>query len=107
MSNEDRIMLKNPNTGRDDLRIRRSMYEPVREAVLDAVEDAGELAFADLRAEVERRTPAGMWDEASVGWYTTAVKLDLEARGLLAREGSPQMLHVTDTGRKALRTTAG
>ncbi len=91
---DDRITMKNPNTGRDDTRIRRVMYEPVRAAILAAVAEAGELEFQDLRNEVERRTPAGLWDNASVGWYTTTVKLDLEARGEIERvpRSSPQRL---------------
>lgn len=91
-----RIMLKNPNTGRDDTRILRSRYDPVRAAILGAIGDAGELAFKDLRAAVARRTPAALWERASVSWYTTAVKLDLEARGLIERiPGSkPQRLRI-------------
>ena len=71
------------------------MYEAVREAILDAV--AGEvpgLRFVDLSREVERRAPKGLFENASVGWYTTTVKLDLEARGLIKRVPgvSPQRL---------------
>ena len=87
-------MMKNPNTGRDDVRIRRDMYEPVRDAIVAAVEEAGVLPFADLASEVERRTPAELWDDASVGWYTTSVKLHLEATDVLVREGSPQKLRL-------------
>ncbi len=99
---DERIMMKNPNTGRDDLRIRREMYEPVKAAILAAIADAGSLAFADLRDQVEARTPAPLWTDASVGWYTTSVKLHLEATGLLSRSGSPQILELTDAGRTAL-----
>ncbi|MEL6891660.1 MAG: hypothetical protein AAFP84_08695 [Actinomycetota bacterium] len=97
-----RVMLRNPNTGRDDLRIRRSIYEPVRAAILAAIDGSGELANSELRSEVERRTPARLWEQHSVGWYTTSVKLDLEARGLLAKDGSPQRLFLTDAGRAEL-----
>ena len=93
----DRVTVKNPNTGRDDTRILRRIYEPVREAILQAVGEAGELAFKDLRAEVERLTPPSMWEKSSVGWYTTTVKLDLEARGLIERipRSRPQRLRLT------------
>ena len=93
----DRVTVKNPNTGRDDTRILRRIYEPVREAILQAIGEAGELAFKDLRAEVERLTPSSMWEKSSVGWYTTTVKLDLEARGLIERipRSSPQRLRLT------------
>ena len=91
---DDRVMMQNPNTGRDDMRISRAMYEPVRAAILDAIDEAGVLPFAELRAEVEKRTPPEMWADASVGWYTTTVKLDLEAKGLIVKEGSPQQLRL-------------
>ncbi|MBW3603547.1 MAG: hypothetical protein KY460_01340 [Actinobacteria bacterium] len=37
-----------------------------------------------------------LWREASVGWYTTAVKLDLEAREVISRVpgSSPQLLEL-------------
>jgi Family of unknown function (DUF6958) len=92
---EDRVVVRNPNTGRDDGTIARALYEPVRTAILEAVAEAGTLPLSELRSEVERRTPPTMWDDASVGWYTTTVKLDLEAKGLILKEGSPQVLRVT------------
>ena len=71
------------------------MYEGVRKAILDAVpgEEPG-LRFKDLSKEVEQRAPKGLFENASVGWYTTTVKLDLEARGLIKRVTgvSPQRL---------------
>jgi len=82
---DERITMMNPNTGRDDTRIRVAMYEPVKAAILGALTEKGEVAFKDLRAEVEHRTPAELWENASPGWYTTTVKLDLEARGLIER----------------------
>lgn len=91
---DDRVVMQNPNTGRDDGTIARSFYEPVRAAILEAIGEAGTLPFADLRAAVEARTPSEMWADASVGWYTTTVKLDLEAKGLIEREGSPQALRI-------------
>lgn len=95
IDDDQRVMMLNPNTGREDQRIRWSFYEPVRAAILGAIGDAGVLAYADLRDAVETRTPVDMWEDASVGWYTATVKLDLEARGLIIREGSPQKLRLS------------
>ena len=91
---EERVVLQNPNTGRDDLRIKRSIYDPVRAAILDAITEAGELAFSDLNDEVERRTSPKLWESSSVAWYTVSVKLDLEAKGLIVKEGKPQRLRL-------------
>jgi DNA-binding transcriptional ArsR family regulator len=89
---DDRVMMENPNTGRDDMRIARAIYEPVRQAILEALEDLGEVPFSELHVEVEQRTPPELWEDASLKWYTTTVKLDLEAKGLLVKSGSPQVL---------------
>ena len=98
----DSIMMKNPNTGRDDMSIAVSIYEPVRDAILAAIHDVGELPNKLLIDEVERRTPAELWENSSVAWYTTSVKLHLEATKLLVKRGSPQILSLTDAGREAL-----
>ena len=100
---DDRIMMLNPNTGRDDMSIAVAIYEPVRDAILAAIDDAGELANKLLIDEVERRTPATLWENSSVAWYTTSVKLHLEATELLAKRGKPQILSLTDAGRAARR----
>jgi len=101
---DDRIMMQNPNTGRDDRHIRVAIYEPVRDAILTAIHDAGSVRFMDLCDHLEARTPAAMWKNASPGWYTTSVKLHLEAIGLLSRSGSPQELTLTDEGLKVHKT---
>jgi hypothetical protein len=77
------------------------MYDPVRKAILQALSER-DVPFSELRAEITHRTPSELWDNASVGWYTTTVKLDIEARGLISRKGSPQILSLTAAGRTAL-----
>lgn len=94
----DRVVLENPNTGSTDGTIARALYDPVRAAILAAIGEAGQLPFSELRAEVERRTSPDLWEDASVGWYTTTVKLDLEAKGLIEKEGSPQSLRLGTPG---------
>ena len=93
-SGDDRVVMDNPNTGRTNGTIARSFYDPVRAAIIAAIDEAGTLPFTELRDAVEQRTPPDMWDDASVGWYTTTVKLDLEAKGIIEREGSPQILRL-------------
>ncbi len=99
---DDRVKMFNPNTGRQDGTIARDMFEPVRNAILRALQELESVPFSELSTEVERRTPAEMWEESSLGWYTTTVKLHLEATGMLERHGSPQQLTLTDEGRAAL-----
>lgn len=101
MTNE-RIMMQNPNTGRDDMTIAVAIYEPVRDAILAALDEAGDLPNKQLIEEVERRTPAEMWQDNSCAWFTTSVKLHLEANEWLRKEGRPQVLSLTDEGRALL-----
>jgi hypothetical protein len=100
-NSEERVETLHPDPERKGTRISRAMYDAVREAILDVVPD-GEpgLRFADLSAAVENRVSRGLFENASVGWYTTTVKLDLEARGLLSRvSGSRQQRLVRTPGR--------
>jgi len=96
-------MMHNPNTGREDVRIKRTIFEPVRDAILQALDETGELRASDLPEHVEARTPTTLWEDASTIWFTTTVKLHLEATGLIERSGSPQLVNLTDEGRRALR----
>jgi len=100
-----RTIMKNPNTGRDDTSIATEIYEPVRDAILAAIHEEGELANAKLSEEVGRQTPPRMWEEAKILWYVTTVKLHLEATGLLTKHSSPQVLRLTDAGRSELSST--
>ncbi len=103
MNDAERISLENPNTG-GNLRIRKLYYDHVRDAILHAINEAGELKFSDLANQVLARTPTELWADASVGWYATSVKLDLEAKGLIAKEGSPQFMWLTPAGKATLNT---
>jgi hypothetical protein len=81
-----RVQCRHPDPRKSAPSVDGRLYALTRAAILDAVPSRGEgLLFGALRGEVERRTPPGTWASASVGWYTTVVKLDLEARGLLQR----------------------
>jgi 3-methyladenine DNA glycosylase AlkD len=85
MMNE-KILTIHP-AGKSGVRIDRTKYEAVR-AALEAIVAAGvELAHAELVRGVEKSLGGSF--EGSIPWYTEAVKLDLEARGVLARLAGP------------------
>lgn len=90
----ERVEVHNPDPSKSGSTIDRDKYDVVRKAILDAIEAHGEIRFKDLRGEVEERLPENF--DGSPGWYTTTVKLDLEARGLLERipGASPQRLRI-------------
>ena len=96
-----RVEALHPDPEKSSTRIDVTLYEDVRAAIIHSLADAGEVPFAQLADLVEANSPAVHWESASVGWYTTTVKLDLEARGLLARRGNPQVLTLTELGKRA------
>ena len=89
----DRIMTQHPE-GKEGVNIERAKYDVVRAAIIDSISSAGELPFGDLSASVASRLPADF--DGSIGWYTTTVKLDLEARSIIERVPgvSPQLLRM-------------
>lgn len=60
------------------VRIERSKYDQVRQAIFEALQANGSLTFKDLTKAVEQKL-TGQFD-GSISWYCTTVKLDLEAR---------------------------
>lgn len=82
--------------GKNGTRVNRPTYEAFRRAILEAVpRTTSGVAFKDLPRLVEERLDDEYRDrQISCSWWTTTVKLDLEARGLIERiEGvSPQRL---------------
>lgn len=94
---EERIETKNPN-GANGVRISRQMYDEVKKAILDILpgKDSEGMLFKDLPKAVAKKVSKEVFADASVPWYTTVVKLDLEARGLIKRvPGSqPQRLQI-------------
>ena len=78
----ERIMTLHPE-GKTGVNISQEKYEAVRAAILASIDAAGELPFKELAGQVGTRLPESF--DGSVGWYTTTVKLDLEARGEIER----------------------
>ncbi len=89
-------MCLNPALGKQGTRIVRWKYDLLRGAILDVIPDNAEgVAFKQLAELVERRLSAQQLKRlGSLGWYTTTVKLDLEARGEIERvpDSKPQRL---------------
>jgi hypothetical protein len=82
----ERITALNPVRGKQGVRVDRATYEAYKAAVLAAVPESGKgLRFMDLSAAVEPLLPAAVRATTNCSWWTTCVKLDLEARGLLER----------------------
>jgi hypothetical protein len=93
MTNE-KILTLHP-AGKAGVNIDKVKYDTIRAAILAALaENGGEISFKELTTAVAAHLPAPF--EGSLGWYTTTVKLDLEARGEIERlpGGSQQRLRL-------------
>ena len=86
-----KIMTLHP-AGKAGVNIEKQKYDVVREAIILSLREHGTLTFGDLTAEVRQRLE-GVF-AGSISWYVTTVKLDLEARGEIARvpKSRPQRL---------------
>ncbi len=97
--NKDRIQCLHPDPEKEAPRILLNKYAAVKAAILQAVsENERGILFKDLPGRVEALlSPDDLKNLGSVGWYTTTVKLDLEARGLIERVPGtkPQRLRKT------------
>ncbi|MBK9125129.1 MAG: hypothetical protein IPM16_18685 [Chloroflexi bacterium] len=90
----DTIVTLHPQ-GKAGVNIDRRKYDTVRGAILSALERSPGLPFWDLVEAV--RDQIGETFDGSIEWYTTTVKLDLEARGEIERvpKATPQRLRLT------------
>ena len=89
----EKIMCLHPE-GKSGTNIDKQKYEKVKGAILDILGEYEVHPFKTLADEVSKRLDDSF--EGSFGWYTTSVKLDLEARGLIERvpKKSPQQLRL-------------
>lgn len=84
---EERFQTQHPDSEKQGENIVKWKYDAVRRVILDAVpcDDEG-IAFSQLSTVVrEGLEPKNLAELGSVNWYTTVVKLDLEARGEIRR----------------------
>ena len=92
----EKIMTLHPE-GKSGVNIDKSKYDTIRSAVLEVLTEHETYPFNTLADEVAKKV--GDSFEGSFGWYTTTVKLDLEARGEVERipDQSPQMLRISQS----------
>lgn len=86
---------KHPDPAKQGTRIDRDKYDEMKRALLKLIpRHADGIAFGRLREVLPDELDAEVYSGASVSWYLTTIKLDLEARGLIERVPgkSPQHL---------------
>ena len=80
----DRVLALHPFKDQP-VRLRGDRYAVAREAILDALRQRGPLTLDALVEATAERIDPGV---CTAQWYVRTVKLDLEARGVLARVNS-------------------
>lgn len=92
----NRVMTLHPE-GKQGVAIDAQKYETIRNAIVQALDEATTLTFTEL-TETVRNTHDATFD-GSIPWYVTTVKLDLEARGVIERVdgSSPQRLQLASS----------
>jgi uncharacterized protein DUF6958 len=72
--------------------ISKTKYEIIRKEIISVLRTHKEITFMNLSRAVEKEVNGSF--EGSVTWYVTAVKLDLEARGVVKRvpHSRPQLV---------------
>jgi hypothetical protein len=93
MDNTEKILTLNLN-GKKGVNILKSRYDVIKEAVISIITREKQITLVDLIKQVEAEL-SGTFD-GKIGWYMVAVKLDLEARGVIAKVPgkTPQTLRI-------------
>ena len=93
---DDKIEIENVNTPGRTERVDRAKYTAMHKALL-AVLPAGKpgLTVAEAKQALLPHLPDALFPQGkTAGWWLKAVQLDLEAKGMIARENSkPLRLH--------------
>lgn len=80
---DEKILTLNPEKRKKGVNISRAKYDLVKGAMLAAFRAKPELTLSEIFKGVGQRVKGRL--EGSLEWYTMAVKLDLEARGVITR----------------------
>lgn len=92
----DKIMTLHPMLGKTGVNISKQKYDLLRDTITEIVKAHGQIKFTDLLSETRQKL-ADEFD-GSISWYTTTVKLDLEARRTLRceRGNGPQRIRLAE-----------
>ncbi|MGD1916557.1 MAG: hypothetical protein ACFCBV_10270 [Phycisphaerales bacterium] len=83
---ESRLMTLHPE-GKQGVNILQTKYDAIRDAILDTIpdDDLG-VALSSIAKRIAPNLPADLFPKGKgITWYVMAVKLDLEARGVIER----------------------
>ena len=86
----DRVRIENVNHPGSSTSVDAGMYNAMRDALLEVLPAAAPgMTETQLRQAVLPKLPADLYPGgARAGWWSKAVQLDLEAKGVIKREAS-------------------
>lgn len=86
MSSPEMFQALHPDPTKQGTRVTKATYDVYRAALLQVIPAGDEgIEFQALRSAVLPHLSPEIIENSSPGWWTTTVKLDLEARGLIER----------------------
>lgn len=95
MSQPEMIEALHPDPTKNGTRVTKTTYEAYREALLKVIPRSEEgIPFMELSQAVQPHLTPELLEKTSPGWWTTTVKLDLEARGMIERVPGKGRQHV-------------
>lgn len=77
----DKILTKNPNPTKKGVSIDKDRYNFIKQEILQLLKEKGPLGAMQMVSEMDKHLGGDKKVGYSIGWYATAVRLDLEARG--------------------------
>ncbi len=80
---DDKILTKNPDPNKKGVKIDKDRYDFVRGEILALLKEKGPMGAMTMVQEMDERLGGDEKAGFSVGWYATAIRLDMEARGEL------------------------
>lgn len=95
--NQERVYTETPTPEKQGTTINANKYQTIERAIIDALQEEGEILFRDLPESVAQKLNGSF--DGSIAWYTTTVKLDMEVRKIVERvPGSrPQRLRLQES----------
>jgi len=79
----EKILTKNPDPSKKGVKIDKDRYDFVHDEIIGLLKDKGPLGAMQMVNEMDKRLGGDKKVGFSIGWYTTAIRLDMEARGEL------------------------
>lgn len=83
---KEMIEALHPDPNKQGTRVTKATYEVYKEALLKVIPSSQDgIEFMSLSKAITPHVPEEILENTSAGWWTTVLKLDLEARGMIER----------------------